>query len=362
LTGLYVHVPFCESKCPYCAFASAVKERGDEERYLEALLAEISFRRRGDLAPETVYVGGGTPTTLSAAAWLRLSAALRPFLPAPGGEVTVEANPGALSKEHLKLWRGWVSRISLGVQSFDDRELSFLGRVHDARQAADAALMCKSAGFELSLDLMFGLPGQTLRDWAGTLSRAVSLGVSHISVYQLSLEPGAPFSEKNLLLPDGYRPYRYAQWYLTRKGYGQYEVASFARPGCESAHNLNYWDDGEYLGLGPSAWSCLGGTRSQNAPSLGEYCRLLRERGSAVVYEERLAPGPAARQAAILALRATRGIDWRKFEEKHGEVFKDEVKKKLQRFPEYLVRVGDSSASLTPRGLRVANRIWEEII
>jgi oxygen-independent coproporphyrinogen-3 oxidase len=341
-----------------------VKRPGDEEIFLRAVAREAG-ERRGAVGPlKTLYIGGGTPTALSVEAWAGLIKTLDgAFELTQGAEVTVEANPGSLSVRHLELWRGWrVNRISLGVQSFDDRELKFLGRAHSSSLAVGAVRLCASYGFDLSLDLMFGLPDSDLRNWACSLRRAVSLAPGHISVYQLSIEPGTPFAEENFSLPEGYRQYRYAQWFLPRKGYPQYEVASFALQGRESRHNLNYWADGDYIGVGPSAWSYIGGTRSKNEPNLREYESMIFERKSAAVFEERLGPGQSARQAAVLALRVMRGIDWRAFEKKHGSALADGIKKNLQKFPPSLVRINDESASLTPRGLRVANRIWEEII
>jgi oxygen-independent coproporphyrinogen-3 oxidase len=370
LKSLYVHVPFCESKCPYCAFASAVKAPGDEEKYLDALAAE-ALTRSGQSADweaiSTLYIGGGTPTALSVPAWRGLIGIIRgAFRLAPDSEVTAEANPGTLSSGHIEAWRGFVNRVSIGVQSFNDRELGLLGRVHDSRQAAQAAETCLAAGFKTSLDLMFGLPGQTMRDWAANLRRAAELSPDHISIYQLTVEPGTPFADLDLTeraaLPDGYGHYRYAQWLLPRKGYAQYEVASFSKPGEESRHNLNYWADGEYLGLGPAAWSYIGGERSKNAPELAEYARTAALGKSASVYAERLDPEPAARQAAVLALRTKKGLEWRSFEKRHGKTLKDEIAEKLSRFPKSMVINDEISARLTTAGLRVANRIWEEII
>jgi oxygen-independent coproporphyrinogen-3 oxidase len=364
--NLYIHVPFCKSKCPYCAFASAVKRPGDEEIYLAALEKEAlsRFGFTGQTL-RSLYIGGGAPTILSPEAWRELISIIRRlFSLTPDTEVTAEANPESLSPEHIEIWRGFINRVSVGVQSFNDDELKFLGRAHDSEGAAEAVKMCVSAGLDTSVDLMFGLPGQTLRDWAGNLRRAAALRTRHISVYQLTIEPGTPF-ELNLpasSLPDGYAPYRYAQWFLPRKGYAQYEVASFSKQGKESLHNLNYWADGEYAGLGPAAWSYADGTRSRNAPSLDVYARMISEGKSASVRDERLTPEPAARLAAILALRVTRGIDWRSFEKKHGKIMMDEIAEKLSLFPKSLVLTDKRGSRLTPAGLRVANAIWEEIV
>lgn len=368
INSVYLHVPFCEAKCPYCAFASAPKPHGGEGLWLRALAAEIASRLGSSAgaggAVETLYIGGGTPTALSDGAWRELVRLLdRTFNFSAGAEVTVEANPGSLTLEHLRLWRDWrVSRVSVGVQSFDGDELTLLGRVHSRSQAIDAVSACRSAGFSVSLDLMFGLPGQNLRGWARTLRDALSLRPHHISLYQLTIEPGTPFEGRYADLPDGYAPFRYAQWLLPRRGYAQYEVASFALPGQESRHNLNYWADGAYLGLGPAAWSYADGKRGKNEPDFARYAELTARGESAVTWEERLEPEASARQAAVLALRTRRGIEWGPFAQKHGEEISAAICAKLAQFPAGLVRQDEQGASLTPKGLRVANRIWEELI
>ncbi|MDR1965285.1 MAG: radical SAM family heme chaperone HemW, partial [Synergistaceae bacterium] len=288
--SVYLHVPFCEAKCPYCAFSSDVKRPGDEELYLRCLAREMSLKACAVSEADTFYIGGGTPSVLSPDGWRKLTDLIEKYFSfSKGAEVTAEANPSSMKPEHLSIWRDWrVSRVSIGVQSFDDRRLEFLGRVHSAEQAGSAVNSCLGMGFSVSLDLMFGLPGESTRDWGLDLRAASALKPHHISIYQLTVEPETRFAEKNFRLPDGYAQYRYAQWALPRAGYEQYEVASFSVPGHESRHNLNYWGDGEYLGLGPSAWSCLGGSRSKNAASLGEYAA--SDAGSRPEFSERPAP------------------------------------------------------------------------
>lgn len=367
-SSLYLHVPFCISKCPYCAFSSAPKRRGDEARWLDAVSREFALRAPGAGALDTLYIGGGTPSALSFATWRRLIALIEgAFAFAPDAEVTVELNPGALSPNILRLWRDWrVTRTSVGAQSFDDDELVFLGRTHRAREAADAVCACRAAGFSTSLDLMLGLPGGTLRGWAANLSTALSLLPDHISIYQLSIEPQTPFGDADartpFALPDGYAPYRYAQWLLPRRGYSQYEVASFARPGRESRHNLGYWADEAYLGIGPAAWGYLDGTRYRNAPTLEAYAAPLSAEKLPVVYEERLEGEAAARQAAVLALRTCAGISWEAFAEKHGQGLAALLRRELERFAPDFVRIDDLHARMTPRGLRLGNEIWSELI
>jgi oxygen-independent coproporphyrinogen-3 oxidase len=360
--SVYVHVPFCESKCPYCAFSSAVKREGDEELYLDSLSREMARRRRDRGRTDTLYIGGGTPSVLSLRSWQRLISLLdENFSFAPDAEVTVEANPSSLSPEHLTLWKEWrINRISLGAQSFDDGRLSFLGRAHSAAQAKNAAESCANAGFSVSLDMMFGLPDETLRDWMTDLREAISAGPGHISVYQLSIEPGTPFASRNFSPPEGYAQYRYAQWRIPRAGYAQYEVASFALPGRESRHNLNYWRDGEYAGFGPSAWSYSGGERFKNTPYLADYASLCA--GSPVVFRERVEGERAARQAAVLALRTSRGIDWTAFSGRYGARFAEAIRRDLSRLPPGLTVNGPENSRHTAKGLRLGNAIWTEIV
>lgn len=333
--------------------------------YIRALASEMSRASQEEAVGElcTLYIGGGTPTALSVESWRALADMIEgAFSFAPNAEVTVEANPCSLSAEHLRLWSDWrVTRVSVGVQSFDDAELVLLGRAHDACKASDAVCACLASGFSVSLDLMFGLPGGTLRNWARTLDQALALAVHHISLYQLTIEQGTPYAERGFNLTDGYAPYRYAQWLLPRRGYRQYEVASFARPGHECRHNLGYWDDGGYLGLGPAAWSHVGGTRRKNEPALARYASLVSSDG-AVVFSESLTLPARARQAAVLALRTARGIEWGAFAARFGELAAREMREKLAAFPGDLVLLDESRAALTPRGLRVANLIWEDLI
>ncbi|MDR0652959.1 MAG: radical SAM family heme chaperone HemW [Synergistaceae bacterium] len=361
--SLYVHVPFCVAKCPYCAFASAPARAGDEEPYLESLEREIALRAENTPAIATLYVGGGTPSVLSLASWHRLIEIIeRGFSFSEGAEVTVEANPGSLDRGHVELWREWrVTRISVGVQSFDDRRLKFLGRGHDAKQARAALALCMDAAFSVSLDMMFGLPEETLRDWMTDLKTALSFGTSHISVYQLTIEEGTPLARENPALPEGYAQYRYAQWRLVRAGLEQYEVASFARPGHECRHNLNCWDDGEYIGLGPSACGCVDGVRWMNAPRLDDYAAMTL-RGLPTISEERLEGKRAARQAAVLALRTKRGIIWKNFAKRYGAPAANAIRRDLERFPGDIVENGAEASMLTQKGFRLGNTVWSEII
>ncbi len=365
LWSLYVHVPFCLRKCPYCAFPSAPMADAQEgERYLALLEQEISFwHRRWRRLPtlDTIYVGGGTPTVLSPTLWARLTALLDGLFPRiPGAEVTVEANPGTLEREHLELWRRWgVTRVSVGVQSLDDEALATLGRVHSSDQAREALALCVKEGFATSADLMFGLPHQTMTQWHRHLKAVVELGVKHLSVYQLTLEPDTPWGAcPPEGLGEGYPFYRFAQWYLPRKGLDQYEVASFSLPGHRPRHNFAYWKHLPVLGLGPGACSYVQGWRFRQEMTLKDHGQRIKSEGSPVAEEERLPHPRRWREFALLALRTGQGVNLRAFRRTFGpEAFARMARDVATFFPDILtVRAGH--ILLTPRGWRVANRVW----
>ena len=365
--ALYVHVPFCTAKCPYCAFPSAPPERGDEERYLAGLEREARFwaSRLGPRPLSSLYVGGGTPTRLSLSGWARLVRCLEgTFRFRDTTEITLEANPESLRGEHLAAWRDWRPlRVSLGVQSFRDEELAALGRLHDGREAREAAAQIRDGGHSLSLDLMFRIPRQTLRTFASSLDTALDLGAEHLSLYELTFEAGTPFGEVPPEVPqEGYPYYRYAQWRLPRAGWVHYEVASFALPGRWRRHNLRYWLGGDYLGLGPGAWGYLGGWRYRNGSTLAEWERRLDRGGAGAVWGERLRDSRAAREEAVLALRTRWGWTPGGTERRWGREAAEVLEEALRPFEGPFVRRRGPRWVLTPRGFRVANRIWEALI
>lgn len=360
MTSVYIHVPFCVSKCPYCAFESAPARSGDVERYLAGLARETRRRVRGRPRADTVYIGGGTPTALSAREMERLWGIVsEAFDIAPGAEITVEANPASMRREHTELWRDiGVTRVSLGVQSFDDRELAYLGRLHDASAARAAAEMIHSAGTRLSLDLIFGLPIGTPRAWASSMRTALATGASHLSVYHLAIEPGTKFERDGVVPTDGALEYRAAQLCLPQHGLNQYEIASFAVIGHESRHNLNYWDEGEYIGLGPGAWSYIGGVRMRNVWPLDAYA----EADEPALAVERLTGAHLAREAAVLRLRTSHGIEWERFFARYDRDEAERIRARLKEMPSELVTHTHGRTALSKRGMSVANAIWREIV
>lgn len=365
--SLYVHVPFCERKCNYCAFESGTAAEGETDQWLALLEKELAWwwNRLGAVSLNTCYIGGGTPTVLTAGQWTRLCSLLeRSFDFSRCLETAVEANPNSLLTDHLLTWKDWrVTRVSVGVQSFDEAELSMLGRLHTPLQAYNAISAALAAGFSVNADFMFGLPYQTLHNWARTLKDAVKSGVGHISLYQLSLEPDTPWAEMDpRILPDGCAQYRWAQWYLPRRGFAQYEVANFAKKGQESKHNLNYWREGAYLGVGPGASGYIGGWRYKNIGLLSEYAARIEAGKMPAAAGERLSLEQRSREAAVLALRTTEGIDRERYVNDYGTKALAEIIEKLIDMPRDLTEIDDERIALTPKGMRVANRIWVELI
>ncbi|MFA0889037.1 MAG: radical SAM family heme chaperone HemW [Synergistales bacterium] len=360
-----MHVPFCRRKCRYCAFYSQKPKQQDVEGYLKALRLEVSSWKR-DMGTKPVvdslYIGGGTPTCLTPEEWTILIEILENGLSfSEGAEVSVEANPDSLHPRHLELWRSWrIGRISLGIQSFSPLNLQWLGRLHDEKQAVSALELCANRGFAVSGDLIFGIPGQKLHSWHDDL-RVLTRFAGHVSVYQLTAEPGTPLEGETVATQaQGYPFYRFAQWYLARKGYLQYEVASFAKTGQWCRHNLSYWSQGNVLALGPSAWGYLDGLRYRNAGTLADYLR--QENEQRWEWTESLYGEKRAREAAILALRTRWGIRWRFFRRRFGVEIAGKIGGILEGLPRDLFVRKNGCISFSQKGFRLANSIWERLV
>ena len=281
--AIYVHVPFCATKCPYCDFNTYASIEGLMEPYARALRSELEFwgGELGSRAVSTVFFGGGTPSYLRGGQLAALMDAIGDrFKLNPAGEVTAEANPDDLTAEKLSEFAAaGINRLSIGVQSLDDGLLQTLGRRHSAAEAEQAVRRARQAGFDnLSVDLMYGLPDQTLKQWLDTLDRALDLGSQHISMYGLTLEPGTPMEKDakagSLPTPDADLAadmYLAAQALMAEHGFDHYEISNWCLPGYEARHNLTYWHNGQFLGVGPGAHSYLDGTRFSIIRSPREY-------------------------------------------------------------------------------------------
>ena len=273
MAGLYIHIPFCVRKCDYCAFYSFSKPWKNEEKFFQALEKELSGLPAG-FSPETIFVGGGTPTAPDFQTLEKFFPMFGKFSPS---EFSVEVNPGTVDEAKLSLLRkGGVNRLSIGVQSFDFQCLENLGRIHSADEAETAFLLARAAGFDnISIDLMFGTPGQTLAMLDADLDRALALGPEHISIYNLMVEEGTPLAGRNPPRLDEElerEMYDHIRKRLADAGFVHYEISNFSKPGFECRHNLLYWTGGEYIGCGPSAHSHWKGVRWANVADLDEYC------------------------------------------------------------------------------------------
>jgi oxygen-independent coproporphyrinogen-3 oxidase len=399
--ALYVHVPFCASRCNYCDFTSEVHSRERVRVYLDALAREAERAPHRGTSPATAYVGGGTPTSPGNEEIEELFAILKKsFDLSRVSEWTVEANPGTVDERRLAHLRELgADRLSLGTQSFREDFLRLLGRRHGVEESGAAVHAARAAGFaNVSLDLIFAMPGQTLDDVKFDVRRAVDLGPDHVSLYSLTYEPGTKLHRMRAagaVAPADEELER--EMYLEiiddllAAGYEQYEISNFARPGFESRHNLVYWEGAlavppddprdhalagarprasvatDYVGLGPSAASFIDGERRRNLRDLGEYASRLARGEDPVDERERLAPERAAREALMLALRTRRGVDTKAFELCTGFSLDSLLADVAERLFDggWLERtsVGDDQrVRLTRRALPVADAVLAEII
>jgi len=380
--GLYVHIPFCASRCPYCDFATAPARTVLRAAYLDALREEIAREGRMLDRPRirTLYVGGGTPSLLDPSEIESVARSLREAFDLRPREATVEVNPATLDRERLGAWLELgVTRISLGAQSFDARGLRALGRTHQPQDSTTAFMAARDAGLDVNLDLIFGWPGQTVADWQRDLESAIALRPDHVSCYplELRLDPeasvanwpggGWPVLERwrrrtAAAQPDDAgvaRLYRLAEGALGRSGYRHYEIANWARPRKRSLHNLGYWRDRDWLGVGAGAHTHLGGVRSANPVELRTYIAHAQS-GSARSAD--LESDPRA-EAAMLALRLDTGLDLRRYGIRFGDEAASRVRLALADVSRArLVRWSGDRASLTARGRLLASEVFVRLL
>ncbi len=331
--ALYIHWPFCRAKCPYCDFNSHVRERIDQARFAAALLAELRWEaaRLGRRRLGSIFFGGGTPSLMApetVAALIAEATAL--FAPAEDIEITLEANPTSVEAGRLAAFRqAGVNRVSLGVQSLRAEPLRLLGRQHSAEQAVAALELARGLFPRLSFDLIYARPGQALADWRAELRTALALAADHLSLYQLTIEPGTVFEglhrRGELVLPDDESAaalYDATADEAARFGLLPYEVSNYARPGAESRHNLAYWRYADYAGIGPGAHGrisldgTLRATRRHRAPE--PWAELVERQGHGTTQEEAVEPPDRAREMLLMGLRLTEGIDESRFAARTG--------------------------------------------
>jgi oxygen-independent coproporphyrinogen-3 oxidase len=374
LCGLYIHVPFCTARCGYCDFYSVVPDVGRAAAPLvDRLQRELELRvRPGPTRPDTVFVGGGTPTVLPRASLAALLAAASEAAVTPPVEFSVEANPESLDGAKADtLAAAGVDRVSIGAQSFHEVELRFLERIHTVRQTETAVETARRAGIgRINLDLIFGIPGQTRASWRDSLQRAVDLGVEHLACYGLTYESGTRLTgrlQRGLvrrcdedLEADLYDDAIDA---LAEAGFEQYEISNFARPGGRCRHNLVYWQGGSYVGVGPSAAGYVDGVRYRNVADVDEYLRMIDECGHAEVERERVTGITLAGEAVMLGLRLIDGIDVPAFARRTGIDPFIAFARTLDAYGQQrLLDVSASRIALTRRGLLVADTILTDML
>jgi oxygen-independent coproporphyrinogen-3 oxidase len=364
--GLYIHVPFCRSKCAYCDFYS-ITDNSNVECYLHALSREMVFYR--DFAPcfDTVYIGGGTPSCLPPRQLAEILRNVREnFVLAPDSEITIEINPGDVVESSMKILHdAGFNRVSIGVQSFDDKILGFLSRRHNGRDGRLAVEATRKAGFlNLGIDLIYGVPGQSFEVWQETMETALGFEPEHLSCYELTLEEGTPLhgriTEGRIVLPgedEGYRFFSMTSDFLEGRGYSHYEVSNFARHrSLVSRHNCKYWDHTPYLGLGPAAHSFKRSRRWWNHRSLERYVRDVEDGFPPLGGKENLAPDELCLEALYFCFRTIQGIHGPDFTERYGMDLLREKGPALQCLrDEGLVILEGNCLAPTRKGLAVAD-------
>lgn len=368
--ALYIHIPFCRSKCIYCDFASWAGAGSRVDAYLDALRQELFSWRSAlrDYEVSTLFIGGGTPSILTGEQIGSILEDVRSVLPIRAdAEITMEANPGTVSTDQLRICRqAGVNRISFGAQSLNDDLLKQLGRIHTAQEVGEAVAMARAAGLDnVSLDLMYALPGQTLSLWLDTLSQAIALKPDHISAYSLIVEEGTELCRRlqrgEIHVPnddEAIEMQRAATEVLSRAGYDRYEVSNYAQPGRECRHNIVYWQRGEYLGLGCAAHSLLGGERFENPRLLDRYLAGVRR-------EERvkLSREDAMEEALMLSTRMIRGLDLTAYRDAFGVDFERAHAHAIAALSRHgLIEIRDGFLRLTGSGLEVQNAVVVELL
>ncbi|MHC5267936.1 radical SAM family heme chaperone HemW [Enterococcus sp. LJL98] len=374
-TSAYIHIPFCEHICYYCDFNKVFLEGQPVDEYIESLLKEIqlTLAQSPTVASETIYIGGGTPTSLTAKQLDVLLTGVHRYLPTTTTrEFTVEANPGDLTAEKLDVLKAHgVNRLSMGVQTFDDRLLKKIGRKHSVQDVYDTIKLLEKKQFDnISIDLIYALPGQTIESFRDTLHRALAFDLPHYSMYSLILENKTMFMnwvrQGRLELPNQEaetQMFEEAIEAMEKSGHHQYEVSNFAKPGKESLHNLVYWDNENYYGFGAGASGYLGKTRYKNYGPIQHYMNPLKEGRLPILETEKLSKKNQIEEELFLGLRKTEGISLSRFEAKFNEKLTSVYAAVLPELKaQGLAEVQGDFFRLTAKGLFVGNEVFEKFL
>lgn len=375
MASLYIHIPFCLGKCSYCSFNSCSGMETLYSRYVKALKKEIveHFFAGKNEQLDTLFFGGGTPTVLSSDQLVEIITCCREYLGiAQGAEISIEVNPKTADfMKLLQLHEGGVNRISIGVQSFLDAELERIGRLHDAQQGWDTIRDSIGAGFgNISIDLMYGLPEQSVEEWKWSLETALSLNPSHLSLYQLTIEENTPFGqmydEGKLLLPgedEILEMDRATMSLCSKSDLEMYEISNFAVRGFECRHNLNYWHNHDYLAIGAGAVGCYRGERSKNIRDPLKYCEAVESGDNVVEESEKLAPEASFRESVVIGLRMTKGVSYSALQDRYGLNLREYYGTILDPLLKNgFVEFTSTHFRLTRKGRPVANQIMAELV
>jgi oxygen-independent coproporphyrinogen-3 oxidase len=367
--GVYVHVPFCGAICNYCNFNRGLLDEALKARYVQALVRHVERDADAGAPVDTIFFGGGTPSLLTPAEVAAvIDAVRRRFIVRADAEVTLEANPESASAERLAGYRAaGVTRLSLGVQSFDDDELRRLGRLHDAATAREAVRRARAAGFDdVSLDLMMWLPGQTVERWLASVAALIETAPEHASLYLLEIYPNAPLRDEMArggwsVAPDDDAAAMYleAMARLEAAGYAQYEISNVARAGHRARHNLKYWQDGEWLAFGCGAHGTRHGRRWRNVAATGDYVTRVEAGADVVAESRRLSLAERLEEALFMGLRLTDGVDLAAVHARYGVDVWARHGRELERFVSagLLVHEAGRRLALTRQGMLLANEI-----
>ena len=371
--GVYVHIPFCKKKCDYCDFISYCNKDNLIEDYVQAVKAEIQTQ---NIKPEitTIYIGGGTPSYIDSKYIIEILEKIKEKNVSSNAEITIEVNPGTVTKEKLEDYiKSGINRISIGLQTTNDELLKQIGRIHNFTQFLETYKLAKKVGFKnINVDLMLGLPNQRIKDLKESLEQIIKLKPKHISVYSLIVENGTPIANKiekgEMQLPDEELE-RNMYWFvkntLELNGFIHYEISNFAKKGYESKHNLNCWNQKEYIGIGASAHSYRDITRYSNTENIEEYIENVNNGNfnrNKIIHEVQK-EDDAKKEFMLLGLRKIKGVDINQFKNKFGDnpiyLFRNELKKLTD---ERLLIIDNNNIRLTNKGLDLANLVWEEFI
>ena len=374
--GIYVHWPFCAAKCPYCDFNSHVRHQPvDQPRFVQAFLKEMATMRRltGSRSVTSIFMGGGTPSLMAPETVEAVLNGIARHWHVPDGiEITMEANPSSVEAERFRGYRAaGVNRVSLGVQALNDRDLKFLGRLHDVADALKAIRLARDIFPRMSFDLIYARPNQTVEEWDRELKEAVSYAVDHLSLYQLTIEEGTPFyglaKAGKLIVPDGEQSavlYEATQQITEREGMPAYEVSNHARPGSESRHNLTYWRYGDYVGIGPGAHGRLttGGAKIATATERRPegWLDLVEAQGHGMIEQEILEREAQADELLLMGLRLKEGVDLARWQTLSGRD-PDPDREQFLIDHGFIERLGNSRLRCTPAGMLILDAVVADL-